>query len=161
MCKHINQIFEQHEGFITCTDCGQVLDIYFVQQEDSVNNFKGECISDIKSYLTECCERMNIPNAILEVIYSEYVHFRSENEFKKINDMQLMAYSIYFSLKNENIGRNIEYVSQNTGVSSKLLWKCESLDPYLSTPINIESLLVPLYSFFDLCRNFANKQFET
>ena len=67
--------------------------------------------------------------------------------------MQLMAYSIYFTLKNENIGRNIKYVSQNTGVTSKLLWKCESLDPYLSTPINIESLLTPLYSFFDLCRN--------
>ena len=60
MCKHINQIFEQHEGFITCTDCGEVLGIYFIQQEDSANNFREECISDIKSYLTECCERRPI-----------------------------------------------------------------------------------------------------
>ena len=63
-----------------------------------------------------------------------------------------MAYSIYLTLKNEGSGRNIKYVAQNTGIASKLLWKCESLDPYLATPINIENLLAPVYSSFDLSR---------
>ena len=106
----------------------------------------------IKSYLFDCCDRMHIPSMITETIYDEYVHFRCEAAFDKITDTQLMAYSIYLTLKNEGIGRNIKYVAQNTGIASKLLWKCESLDPYLATPINIENLLAPVYSSFDLSR---------
>ena len=52
-----------------------------------------------------------------------------------------MAYSIYFTLKDEGVGRNIEYIAYNTGVNSKQLWKCESLDTNISIPISIESLL--------------------
>ena len=98
---------------------------------------------------------------ITETIYDEYVHFCCEAAFEKITDTQLMAYSIYFTLKDEGIGRNIEYVAQNTGITSKMLWKCESLDPYLAIPINIESLLAPVYSSFDLSREDYNIVLKT
>ena len=156
MCQHLNQLIDHHEGSIICTDCGEVIDIYFLRQDNSYVNHIDEFVKNIKSYLWDCCDRMHVPNSIAENIYSEYVHFRSEIEFEKISDMHLMAYSIYFTLKNEGIGRNIEYIAQNTGITSKMLWKCKSIDPYLATPINIESLLAQVYFIFNLSRNDCN-----
>ena len=66
--------------------------------------------------------------------------------------MQLMAYSIYYTLKDQGIGRNIEYIAYNTGITSKQLWKCESLDPNLAIPISIENLLTPVYTLFHLSK---------
>ena len=166
MCQHINQVIDQHEGFITCTDCGKVMDVYFCQQLDSSENNYIYCTSDIKSYLSDCCDRMHVLRSILELIYNDYVHFRSHAVFKKVDNKHLMRYSIYFTLKNEGIGRNIEYVALNTGVASRILWKCESLDPYLSTPINIKILLAPAYSALELqrddCKNISaiSKHFQ-
>jgi len=156
MCQHLNLITDQHEGCIVCTDCGEVIDVYFSQQDDSHAKLRQDFSANIKSYMIDCCDRMHVPDSIAEIILNEYVHFRSEAEFQKISDIQLMAYSIYFTLKNEDIGRNIEYVAMNTGITSKLLWKCESLDPYLAIPIKIESLLAPVYSLFELSREDYN-----
>ena len=152
MCDHLNQIIDQHEGSIVCGDCALVLDVYFSQQEHSSQKISVSLqpVDHLKSYLLDCCDRMHIPTLISENIYKKFIQFRTGHDFERISDMQLMAYSIYITLKNDGIGRNIEYVAQNTGISSKLLWKCESLDPYISMPINIENVLAPVYSMFNL-----------
>ena len=157
MCEHLQQLIDQHEGSVVCTDCGYVLDIHFLQQSDTYEKSSLNLVTDLKMYLIDCCDRMHIPISVREEIHDEYEHFRSKSVFEKISDIQLMAYSIYFILKNQGIGRNIEYIAYNTGVTSKQLWKCESLDPYLSIPINIESLLGPVYKSF----KFSRKDYET
>ena len=152
MCDHLNQIIDQHEGSIVCGDCALVLDVYFSQQEHSSQKISVSLqhVDHLKSYLLDCCDRMHIPTLISENIYKKFIQFRTGRDFERISDMHLMTYSIYITLKNDGIGRNIEYVAQNTGISSKLLWKCESLDPYISMPINIENVLAPVYSMFNL-----------
>ena len=152
MCEHLEHVIDQHEGSIICIQCGTVLEICIVNTSAEYKHFTEDSRSIVHIYLEDCCDRMNIPSSITEKIYKKYSSFRKNSNFEKIDNTTLMAYSIYFTLKDEGVGRNIEYIAYNTGVNSKQLWKCESLDTNVSIPISIESLLTPVYNLFDLSK---------
>ena len=87
MCLHLNNLINQHEGCTVCTDCGLVLDVYFEQQEDWSKKSSNNSNSRIKTYLKDCCDRMHIPNAIVDAISKRYSCFRKVSEFSKISDI--------------------------------------------------------------------------
>ena len=157
MCRHLNYIQAYRDGHVVCVDCGLVIDECIYPQLVNHSQPLFEVESEIKTFLADCCDRMFIPVSVMNSIYDEYVHFRSESDFEKIEDRQLLAYSIYFKLKKEDIGKNIEYIASKTGISSKKIWKCEKIDAYLSIPIDIRCLLTPALSTFNLTQNDYEK----
>ena len=152
MCEHIDHIIDQHEGCVICMQCGSVLGMHFLYPSDEDRHSRYNLTSSIKTFLYDCCDRMHLPSSILEIIQKKYSCFHDSLAFEKVDRMQLMAYSIYYTLKDQGIGRNIEYIAYNTGITSKQLWKCESLDPNLAIPISIENLLTPVYTLFHLSK---------
>ena len=152
ICEHVDRIIDQHEGSIVCMQCGIVLHTHFLYPIHENRHFMHKLKTDIETFLYDCCDRMHLPSSILEIIQKKFSHLRVNPAFQKVDDMQLIAYSIYFILKDQGVGRNIEYIAYNTGITSKQLWKCESLDPNLPIPISIESLLVPVYTLFNMSK---------
>ena len=157
MCEHVEHIIDQHEGSIVCIQCGIVLHMHFLYPIHENRHFMDKLTSNSKTFLYDCCDRMHLPTSILEIIQKKFSCLRDNPAFQKVDDMQLIAYSIYFTLKDQGIGRNIEYIAYNTGITSKQLWKCESLDPNSPIPITIESLLTPVYTLFNLSKQDYDK----
>ena len=169
MCLHLNQgLNNDYEP--VCYECGLILGspLPILNQNEiskSLYNCE-ESNEEIRTFLLDCCDRMHIPEAIINSILTVFNSLRQKSVFKKINDQNLMAYAIYFKLKDADIGRDIEYIASKTGVLSKDIWRCESIDPCIPIPLGISNLLLPHHLFFELniedCNNIIkiSKHFQ-
>ena len=142
-CSHIGTTVEDtREGTIVCNFCCRVLELNVAypaytpwQKRDE------ECSKNVYNFIYDSCHRMHLPLAVIERIYDQFTIFKKKIAFKKINYEILGAYSIYYHLKEENIGRSIETIARFTGVDSNKIWRCELNDDSSPLPIQAENLI--------------------
>ena len=158
-CLHIGTTIEDtREGTTVCTQCSRVLELNMSFPDPKLWQKKDEeSSSNVYNFVYDSCHRMHLPLAVVERILHQYKKFQKNPAFKKTNYEILAAYSIYYHLKQENIGRSIETVARFTGVDSNRIWRCELSDESSPLPIQIENLIRVNYKYLNLseedCQN--------
>ena len=158
-CLHINTLIEDvHEGTLVCFQCCRVIEMnleYHNFKED--NHSSNFCSDGATGFIDESCHRMNLPTSVIEGINHQFKKFREIHAMRKIHYKDLAAYSIYYHLKQENIGKPIEIIACNTGIESKKIWRCEMKDQQKPLPLKIESLIRGIHKYLFLkeedCQN--------
>ena len=157
-CMHIDSILEDFkEGCLICTQCCRVLEMNIPFQNLEDLQIPASAPDKVFTFIYDSCHRMNIPNSVIDGINDQYRKYKKSQSFHGVSYETLAAYSIYYHLKQENIGKPIEMIARFTGVDSHDIWRCEFNDPYIPSPIGIESLVRRIYRYLDLkekdCQN--------
>lgn len=128
-CKHLNEITDEREGIIVCTDCGLVLENYFcLQPHMKFSGFSNE-MEEIKEFL----ERLNLPHSFAEDIYSNLQTRLNNGKFKK---NCIIPYCVYKTLSEIGFPVSIKDISSVSGVSENFLYDMQEseksvvLDPH-------------------------------
>ena len=129
-CLHINTIIEDTRSATTvCIQCNRVLESNSAYTDSTTwQEIEEEPSCHTYNFIHDSCDRMHLPLAVVQRIYHQYKKFQKKKSFEKINREVLAAYSIYYYLKHENIGRTIESIARFTGVDSNKIWRCELSD---------------------------------
>ena len=153
MCKHLDTRFNHHESEYVCSHCGFIIDCRLPQIDYNFSNQHKKLPNDLNEFLLDACDRIHLTSTSIHDIICEYLNFRNNPHFKKVKSENLIAYSIYYTLKKYDIGRTIEMIASVTGVNSRKIWKCETIDRYQPKQINILNVLTPIYSSFNLTKS--------
>lgn len=114
-CSHSNELIDQREGNIVCSDCGLVLDCYFEVDVNHINRQECELISKRKQeFVYETLERLHIPQSIAFHIFKKI----NESSEKNQNEIFLSGI-IYKTLIELNIPFTIKEISCVTGIKVK------------------------------------------
>ena len=149
-CTHLETVEDHREGTLICTQCCRVI-------ESNLTFHLSESLQKEKDYtdpsfrfIYDSCNHMHVPFSVVYGIHMQYKKFRKLQIFTRIKNKALAAYSIYFYLKKEDIGKSIECVAYYSGIDSNSIWQCESTDEEISVPISIDSIIRANYKIFDL-----------
>ena len=154
-CTHLNNLVEDtREGTLVCRECCRVVELNLSYQVPKISQNREECSGKVYSFISDVCHRMHLPMSVINGINHQYIRFKKLHCFKKTNYEILAAYTMYYFLKQENVGRTIETIAYFTGVDSNRIWKCE---------LNDESIIRAHFKYLDLNEEDCHRilQFQT
>lgn len=123
--EHLIQ--DDREGFIVCTACGLALDQVFHFDADiphptsevEIKATEGQTIRDM-------CVNFHISDEIIDKCISIYNEvYKKLARSRRFSKLQIMAYSIYSCLQNENVPRSPQEIYLMTGVELAKLYEIE------------------------------------
>lgn len=177
MCEHINQVIDEHEGTIICLDCSHVilnqilLPSYPEENVEEKKNYDSNfCI--YHQFIKDCCHRGHIIDVYARKSIECFEKLKGRiNTDHKVDALSLAAYSIYHTLKEENVPRSLRMICTLTGTSVKAFRSIEH--KYMSTPksTNVHQMLHSKHHYFGLnnqdlkqlqniALNYKNKSFS-
>jgi transcription initiation factor TFIIIB Brf1 subunit/transcription initiation factor TFIIB len=133
LCSHFNEIIDDREGTIICTDCGLVLSDHLFHD----NRFLYEstsCDKDLEE-IKELLERLNLPNSFASKIFENLVSSLKEKKLKKY----LLPYVVYQTLNEIGYPISIKDIAAVSGVSENLIYDMQNNEE--SIILNPHSLL--------------------
>jgi transcription initiation factor TFIIIB Brf1 subunit/transcription initiation factor TFIIB len=141
----MNEVVDEREGTVICTDCGLVLSHYFMPQTN--NSFCGGTfmVEEIKEVL----ERLNFPQCFCDDIYTNIKSSKKENTRKKF----LVPYFVYKTLNELGFPVSIKDISAVTGVSENDIYSMQESE---------QSLILSPFSLLEkYCKLLGLNDFKT
>ena len=130
MCQHLNYVIDHTSACTVCIDCGQIIENQVFVYDD-FSALSQRHFNHFHEFIRDCCHRIYIIDTLEEKIIENYDRFVSLN--KSNNKFVIAAYSIYYTLKTEDVPRNLKTISNITGISKKQLFDFDAkLQIYLS-----------------------------
>lgn len=114
-CKHLNQLEDQHEGTIVCTDCGLV-----ISEQLFTSTFCPQPIfepSSQRQEILEILERLNLSKKYVQNV-EKSINEMSKKK-KKANQNILLAASVYDAVNRMDSSLSLRNVTAVSGVSGK------------------------------------------
>jgi transcription initiation factor TFIIIB Brf1 subunit/transcription initiation factor TFIIB len=138
-CKHENEIVDQHEGSIICTDCGLVKDQYFKNEQFNYDSYS---ISNPLSLVENILEQLHLPLQFTEIITNnlDKSHYNTtlptcfETKTRNYNIKKIMT-MIYNTINDKNSNILLKEISNFSKLSSNQI---KSKDISI---VNIEDVL--------------------
>jgi len=113
-CAHRNELIDQREGDIVCSDCGLVVDRYYQSSEMQRDFMICNIPKKYADFVFEVVERLNMPNYISFFIFEEI----SENLHKTKISESFLSNCIYKKLNELGMPFSIKDICGATGISS-------------------------------------------
>ncbi len=131
-CKHINEIIDQRQGDIVCTDCGLVLSAVYISNynNSTLNYFE----SNEYDYVLEILSRLNLPKYFATNIMCALENFNTKE--KKKEDM--LAFVIYKQLNDLGCTVTLKEINSVTGFTNTQIYNMQGanetivIDPAVS-----------------------------
>lgn len=122
-CSHFNEIIDERNGDIICSDCGLCLDLvydFLNVKEIDYNHSEIDTISagkflSVREYILDLLERLNISNSYRHEI--ENVFIQRYQKYSNSKKYQLLTYLCYEILNKHNIPISIKDVAKNSNFS--------------------------------------------
>ena len=154
MCPHLNHVIDEREGSIICLDCSFVIsDHLFVADSSILYHDYNEITQYNKhhEFIKDTCDRMHIINSFTQKSIDCFEDFFKKLEPKqKVDGYIVAAYSIYDTLKRENVPRSLNMISYFTGISWKKLSNFEKKYQKKPNSTNVKQTLTTNYRHFNL-----------
>jgi transcription initiation factor TFIIIB Brf1 subunit/transcription initiation factor TFIIB len=114
ICSHLNNVIDEREGSVVCTDCGLVLEDKFFKFYDS-DLFSQDCGEDtsLKNEVKEILSKLQLPDVYCSSIIQNF----KKDLVEKKNKKELLAYVVYKTLNENNIPVSIKDISAISGFS--------------------------------------------
>jgi transcription initiation factor TFIIIB Brf1 subunit/transcription initiation factor TFIIB len=124
LCQHLNEIIDQRQGDVICTDCGLVLsEVYYKENNFVYNKSKHEKQNEVDEIL----ERLHLPECFTSDILVDY-------DKTKTNKKNCLIFSIYHTLNKLGFPISLKEISSVTGVSDSKIYDVQNVNEsvYLS-----------------------------
>lgn len=118
-CSHTSEIIDQREGIIVCTECGLVLDFVYINKNENNYNEYDNLTNDVKSYIYEIIERLNLPQLIFSYVIKKIEEKKNKNKIC----YTFIASCIYNTLYELKIPFSINDICAVTGINSSKIYK--------------------------------------
>ena len=132
-CEHLNELIDEREGSIICSNCGLVLSPLFVGNSNASQNEKEN------EYVLEVLSRLNLP----KYFYTEILSKIGQLSVKDKKKENVLAYVIYKTLNDMGCGVTIKEINSVTGFSD--------VEIYNKQPPNESVIFDPLTSAEKYC----------
>lgn len=126
-CEHINEVIDQREGTIICSDCGLVVSSLFI------NSFNENVETETNEYVLEILSRLQIP----EFFKTDILNNLKNIEVKHKTKENAIAFVIYKTLNDLDCGVSIKDISAVTGYTDSQIYNFQTsndsviLDPLI------------------------------
>lgn len=126
-CEHINEVIDQREGTIICSDCGLVVSSLFI------NSFNENVETETNEYVLEILSRLQIP----EFFKTDILNNLKNIEVKHKTKENAIAFVIYKTLNDLDCGVSIKEISAVTGYTDSQIYNFQTsndsviLDPLI------------------------------
>ena len=127
LCPHTNEIIDEHEGSIVCTNCGLVLSSVF---KNYVNNFQFENkqkhqLNNLTN-IDELLQKLNKPTGFSDKIYNNLSSMENINKKEnKKNKKELLPYAVYSTLNELKSPISIKDISAVSGFNDSKIYKMQ------------------------------------
>ena len=118
-CSHEHEVINQREGDIICSDCGLVMDTYYIEEFEK-NDINENISSFVNNFVFEMLERLNVPKS-----FSSYIFKNISNSKINKQSESFLSGIIYNTLIERKIPFTMKDISGVTGISSKKIFKEE------------------------------------
>lgn len=155
-------IFFFSEGTIVCLDCSRVINECLFAADSSIsNNYCNKPKNKHHEFIKDSCHRMHVIDSLTQKSIDCYEDFLIKIDAKhKINKYVISAYSIYDTLKDENVPRSLNMISYYTGVPWKKLSNFEKHHQKKPLSVNVKQTLETNYRHFNLSISDLNNLIE-
>ena len=128
MCLHESTIKTQ-ESEIVWLECGEVIDIEYVQKINFEDHFMADELGDLKivNFLRDVISNANINSECMFNTMFTFKELRKEERFQSLNNCQILCYSLYNSCIINDCSKTPEEVSYYFGISPKTIWNIEKI----------------------------------
>jgi hypothetical protein len=168
MCSHFNEIIDERNGDIICTDCGLCLDVvfdnYYEKNFTTDENFDSLTKKQltIKEYICDLLERLHVSQSWKYDIENLYIQRRKN--FPPTKKFQLLTYLCYEVLNNNNISVSIKDIAQRSEFSVEEIYDMQQNGQ--SIILNLEEILekyctllnLSYYDYSVIKKNLPTKQ---
>jgi len=113
LCTHINQITDEREGTIVCTDCGLVLTDKIFAESKTIDTTYSELHFKIKDIL----DKLYLPECFISDIIKKYLN----SPQKKF----LLEYYVYLSLNEAGFPISIKDISNVSGIPDSKIYSLQ------------------------------------
>ena len=120
-CGHLNEIIDEREGTIICTDCGLILSqhIFYESKFNEYDSYDKH-LEEIKELL----ERLNLPQSFASAIFEKYKILKKADKNKKY----LISYSLYKTLNEMGFPISIKDISAVSGIPDNYIYDMQESD---------------------------------
>jgi transcription initiation factor TFIIIB Brf1 subunit/transcription initiation factor TFIIB len=127
ICSHQNTIDNVRDGEATCLECGKVVEQLFGLADDFCAKDDDLHESEIHYWIKDVCFNACIPNNVISAAENKYKKLREGLRGNKFKCKTLAAYAVYQTLIKFGTPRLVEEIAFYTGISSKEIWRVESI----------------------------------
>lgn len=147
-CQHMNEIVDEREGTIICSDCGLVISNFYLSQPQPQHiNIPG--FSSVQEEISELLERLNLPQCFSEDIYNNLQNSKKVNSRKK----GLIPYFVYKTLSEIGFPVSIKDISAVSGISENNIYSMQESE---------KTLILNPYSLLEkYCKKLGINDFKT
>lgn len=112
ICKHLNEIIDERQGDVICTDCGLVLSAVYVSNFNSTSNSEKS-----NEYVLEILSRLNLPKFFAFDITKKIERMGKENKKES-----MLAFVIYKTLNELGCGVTLKEINSVTGFTDNQIY---------------------------------------
>lgn len=117
VCKHLNQVIDEHEGIYICIDCAHVISPHFTE-EKYINIYESQNFNyDVKTETSEILSKLNLPDRL-----KTYCH-EPTTKTKTISNTADKVTNIYLKINENDSLVTLKEISAVTGIHPKNIAK--------------------------------------
>jgi transcription initiation factor TFIIIB Brf1 subunit/transcription initiation factor TFIIB len=144
-CQHLNELVDEREGTIICSDCGLVLSNFFFPQPTI--NFCGS--TNMMEEIKEILERLHLPQCFSEDIYNSIQSSKKDNLKKNC----IIPYFVYKTLSEIGFPVSIKDISAVSGMSENRIYDMQETEQAM--------ILDPITLLEKYCKLLGLNDFKT
>ncbi len=137
-CTHLNQIIDEREGTYVCTDCGLVLENFYLPERSNLS----EKYHNKKSEVKEILSKLNLPESFTSHILNEY-----DKSDIKVSKKQLLPYIVYSTLNDLNVPISIKDINAVSGFNDSKIYEMQHNKSIILRPEEILEKYCKLLDF--------------
>lgn len=112
ICKHLNEIIDERQGDVICTDCGLVLSAVYLSNFNSTSNSEKS-----NEYVLEILSRLNLPK-----FFAFDITTKIEGMGKEKRKESMLAFVIYKTLNELGCGVTLKEINSVTGFTDNQIY---------------------------------------